>query len=271
MALANIELMIYGKDSDKTILLDSGSLRSVDNVISSFRDAESLKRSSNYQEKLEGLSNDEINRGKIVLTYIKNNNEKITIQPIYNDPNPILIKANALEDEKSEVEVARKLLFSSRNNLFLRMFLNNATLLRTTFFSMKVSVNEYSTAKANELTAFIKDGEYKVIMKDVLKYKLNHNKLGSMRMLYEDTLEEWKKRLLNLPSEDLYFYSRELRRLVNDYNYKKIPRRAVCNLYFNKKSLENIDTYNINKEELVLSSNTVGLYKKKILEDKKSS
>ena len=247
MAIANIELKLGHKPDSKSIVLETGSLKYIDSIFKSFTDEESLKHSEEFKGKVSLLSSKELYNGRIVLYYIKNNDDKIKLKPIYNDEIPILTRANAMEDEATEIEKSRKLLFSSRNQLFLSMFLNNSNLLKTTYGSIKMTPSEYKCAKASGLSTFIRDGEYRVLIRDVLKYRLINKKIGTMRTLYEDTLEEWKQYMLGLPQEDLYFYSRELRVLINDYHYRKIPRKAICNLNLRKKHLSNINSYTIVK------------------------
>ena len=75
--------------------------------------------------------------------------------------------------------------------------------------------------------------------------------------------------MFGLNDEDLYFYSRELRLLINEYNYRKIPRRAVYNLSFNKEHLnENIT---IKKHNDFYISEIIGLPKRKVLEERKAA
>jgi len=269
MAIANIELRINSKDDNKNLILESGTLRYIDNITKSFRDAESLKNAEEFSGRISNLAPEELKNNKIYLYYIKNNDDKVQLKPIYDDSEPILVRANSIEGEISEIEKARKLLFSSRNQLFLSLFLNHNSLSKTTYGTIRMTPSEYKYAKDAGLSTFVKDGEYKVFIRDILKYRLNNKKLGIMRTLYEDTLEEWKKRMLGLSEEDLYFYSRELRVLINEYHYKKIPRKAVFNLNINNNVLQNLNSLRINKNIDITSSNTEGLYKRKVLEDKK--
>lgn len=263
MAVASLGLKIKDNNDEESIItLETGTLRYIDSIISDFADAESLKKDKEFLSKLSNLSPDEIQKSKVVLTYIRNNNEKLQLQPIYNDQTPICTRSNSVEDIKSEVEKARKLLFSSRNQLFLLMFLNRNVLLGTTSPTVKMTFDEYKKAKETGLPVLIKDGEYRLSIKDILTYKLSSPKLGPMRLLFEDTLEVWKKSMLDLPDEDLYFYSRELRILINEYNYRKIPRRAVYNLKLNNQKLNNLGISIINRYRHTTCVNTKGLIKK---------
>ena len=272
MAIASLGLKINDSNIDSSIItLETGTLRYIVSIIASFANAEALKKDEVISSKLSSLSPSEIQNSKVILSYIKNNNEKVSLKPIYNDPEPIHVRASSMDEVKSEVERARKLLFSSKNQLFLSMFLNNQTLVRTTYSTIKMTVDEYKKAKASGLSVLIKDGEYRITIKDALRYLLVNKKLGSMRLLVEDSLELWKKNMLDLAEEDLYFYSRELRVLINEYDYRKIPRKTVCNLNLNKIKLYGMGNYIINKKDKTSSVNVMGLYKQKILEDRKSN
>jgi len=120
-------------------------------------------------------------------------------------------------------------------------------LFNTTFGSVKLSLSEYKYAKDSGVFVYIKDGDYSVSIRDLLKYRLTNNRLGTLRNVYEDTLEKWKSNLLDMSNETLYFYSRELRVLINEYNYRKFPRRVFYNLIFYKDEISSTKNYKIIK------------------------
>lgn len=269
MAVASLSLKISDNNTvDNGVILETGTLRYIDSIIKSFENAESLKRNEDFKEQTASLSDSELQQSKVILTYIKNNNEKILLKPIYNDESPICTRASALEEIQSETEKARKLLFSSKNQMFLSMFLSNKDLVRTTYSTIKITSKEAKKIKSSGLPVFMKDGEYRTTVKDILKYHLDNKKMGLMRLVIEDALEMWRKHMMSLAEEDLYYYSRELRVLLNEYDYKKIPRRAVYNLNLNKPKLDSLGSYKINYGS---NTSTKALYKQKILEDRKSA
>lgn len=270
MAIANIELKLNNKGDEKNIVLETGTLRYIDSMIKSFENADSLKNAVEFRNKLASLSEDELKNSKVLLYYVKDNFDKVQLRPIYNDSEPIHLRANVMENEITEIEKARKHLFNSRNQLFLVMFLNHNVLLKTTYGSIKMTSSEYKYAKKFGLSTFTRDGEHRVLIRDVLKYRLVNQKLGVMRNLYEDTLEDWKKYMMGLSQEDLYFYSRELRVLLNEYEHRKIPRKAVYNLNLNRSVIKRMNGYNLN-QGLDITKYPGTDSKKKILEDKKSS
>lgn len=260
----------FHNDDNKVITLDSGALRYIDTITKSYKNEEELKNSDIYREKLKAYSNVYSNdNGKIVLSYIKNNEERLLLSPLYDDPDAIRTRTSSLEEVKSEVEKARKLLLNSKNQMFLTSFLLNKNLSSTTKATVKMTIDEYKIAKSEGLNVTAGDGEYRISINDVLKYRLKHKKLGPMRLLVEDTLEVWKKNMLSLNDEDLYFYSRELRLLLNEYNYRKIPRRVVYNLSINKEYLQERTT--IKKHGNFYFNSTIELPKQKVLEERKVS
>jgi len=247
VSIANIELSFIDKFEEKNIILESGNLRQIDNIFKSFENEKSLIYSEDYKEKITELSEEQLRNSKVELYYIKDNNEKIKLKPIYNDKEPIHIRINTLGEQTLEIEKARKLLFSSRNKLFLSLFFNSKNLFNTTFGSVKLSLSEYKYAKDSGVFVYIKDGDYSVSIRDLLKYRLTNNRLGTLRNVYEDTLEKWKSNLLDMSNETLYFYSRELRVLINEYNYRKFPRRVFYNLIFYKDEISSTKNYKIIK------------------------
>lgn len=58
----------------------------------------------------------------------------------------------------------------------------------------------------------------------------NNSKLGILRGPFEDSLDKWKRKLLSMDEEELYYHSRNLRILINDYNSKIKNRISIKNL-----------------------------------------
>lgn len=251
-------------DPSRVTILDSGTLYYIDSITGDFKDQEDLKSSAYYREK---VSNGE--REELVLTYVRNNKEKKELTLLFDDNVPIRIRTSALDEFKSEVENSRKLLLNSKKQMFLKSFVNNKNLLPTTSATVKMTIEEYKLAKKEGYQVTAHDGEYRIPIIEVLKYRLNHQKLGLMRLLVEDTLEVWKNNLLNMRDEDLYFYSRELRLVINEYNYRKIPRRAVVNLEYDESKLTS--SMEVNKDANFKIKTTLGLRKRKVINDLKSA
>lgn len=245
-------------DPNKVTILDSGTLYYIDSITGDFKDQEDLKNSAYYRERVSSGEREEL-----VLTYVRNNKEKKELTLLFDDKDPIRIRTSSLEEFKSEVENSRKLLLNSKKQMFLKSFVINKNLIPTTSATVKMTIDEYRLAKKEGYQVTAKDGEYRIPISEVLRYRLNHQKLGLMRLLIEDTLEVWKNNLLNMRDEDLYFYSRELRLLINEYNYRKIPRRAVVNLEYDENKLTS--SMVIKKDANFKIQTTLGLRKRKII------
>jgi len=262
-------LGIKTNDKNELLNIDSSTLHQIDNITRLFKDEKDLMNSSYYQDRMGDLvSSDDFN-SKIVLTYVKNNQEKLDLDIIYNDNESIRMRTNSLEEVTSEVEKSRKLLLNSKNQIFLTSFLINKKFISTTQSTVRMTIDEYKIAKKEGYKTEVQDGEYRISIREVLKYRLNHKKLGPMRLLVEDTLEVWKKNMLSLNDDDLYFYSRELRLLLNEYNYRKIPRKAVMNLCFNKDNIQ--DALKIKRKNDFRIEKTSGLTKRKVLDEHKAA
>lgn len=260
----------FHNDDGKVLTLESGSLRYIDSITKDFKSVEDLKAYGSYHDKISSYSKIHQDvRGEVVLTYIRNNAEKIQLDLLLNDDDTVRTRTSSLEEVKSETENARKLLLNSKNQIFLTSFLLNKNLKDTTVATVKMTIEEFKIAKKEGYEVKAQDGEYRISIQEVLRYRLNHKKLGPMRLLVEDSLEVWKKNMLSLNDEDLYFYSRELRLLMNEYHYRKIPRRAVYNLSFQKENIPyssrvvRRNTFSISKGQ--------NLLKRKVLEDRKAA
>lgn len=249
--------LIYELDSDKRIPVKTGSLKSIDletmNIEKPSLLMQKFKRPilTLLNEHKDYIKTHPDNKGKFILEYVKDSDlkEELPIlykrgkfRPILTRTIPISIenlkKAN-IQIEKSEIERARQLLFSSKYKRFLTTFLKNDIFNPTTDFKMKVSKEEYDKARNIGITGFIKNGQYGLTIKEAFVYLYKVNRLGSMRVLVEDSLELWKKNLESLDDEELYYYARNIRSLIDDYyaniNYQN---KAVMNLKVNEDNIK---------------------------------
>lgn len=262
-------LGIKFEDREGAFTLDSGSLAYIDSITSEFNSVDDLKKSDFLRDKARAyVSDSKISSAEIVLTYIRNNKEKKNLNLLF-EKDPINTRNSSLDEVKSEAEKARKLLFNSKNQTFLTSFLLDKNFEPTIVPTVRMTIDEYKIAKKEGYDVIAHDGEYRISIKDVLKYRLNHKKLGPMRLLFEDTLEVWKKNMLNLNDEDLYFYSRELRLMINEYNDKKRPKKTIVNFNVYRENINS--TLKVKKENHFAIKNTLGLSKRKVLEERRSA
>ncbi|MDY6015224.1 MAG: hypothetical protein SPI91_02035 [Bacilli bacterium] len=222
-------LLVYipQNDDKNQIILESGSLFYIDSITKTYKNSNELKK--HYSYKI-----DDDKQGAINTFYIRSNSLKEKIPTLYNDTKPVNIYDNFYEKVYSETERARKLLYNSKGKAFIKKFLDSSELSSTINFSVKLSYNEYVYARKNGIDAKISNEEYRVDTRDLFEFISTNSKLGILRGVFEDTLDIWKRKLISLDNEELYYVSRNLRLLINDYNkeirnkeYKKVTNLKI--------------------------------------------
>lgn len=232
-------------DADELILLN-GSLRSVDNCTRMFDSVEEMRQCPEFQERINSFIKRNENyienyndgfEGEFAVSFIVDSDKREYLPILLGDKVPIRTRTSSLEEVKSEVEKARKLLFRSKDKLFLKMMLADERFADTTDFNIKLRLPEYKEALRKGIKPKLIDGEYFLTIHDILEYTLNADKKGVMRDLIEDALEVWKENILALDDELLYYYSRHLRLAMNAYNHDKMGKKLVTNLRSNIANL----------------------------------
>lgn len=230
----NVNTDRANSDIEELILL-SGSLRQIDNFTRNYSNVESIRLSKEYQDKI----NDYLRRyslqptdiaGRFVVYYIMDSDKREYLPIFLNDDRPIRTHTSALEETKSEVEQTRKLLFSSKDKLFIRSMLRDERFGDTTGVDIKLNLPEYREVIRKGFKPRLIDGTYYLSIEDVLKYASIVDKYGMMRGLIEDTLEVWKNNLLSINDDLLYYYSRHFRICINEYHKHKLAKKMVTNL-----------------------------------------
>lgn len=220
-------LLVYTPldDNNNQVILESGSLFYIDSITKLYKESDEIKQHYSYK-----IGND--SEGVINTFYIRSNSLKEKIPVLYNDTKLINIYDNFYEKVYSETEKSRKLLYNSKNKMFIKSFLNSKLLANTINFQVKLSYNEYVYAKKNNIDVKLINEEYKVNVKDLFEFISNNSRFGILRGVFEDTLDIWKRKLISLDNEELYYVSRNLRLLINNYNreLKNIRYKKVTNL-----------------------------------------
>ena len=234
-----------GIEANELVLL-SGSLKMVDNCTRGYDSIEALRQSSEFQARIndflkrnENYIRDYNNnfQGEFVVAFIMDSEKREYLPLLINDEKPIRTRTSALEDVKSEVERARKLLFRSKDKLFLRRMLRDERFSDTTDFDIRLKYPEYKEVVKKGMHPKQIDGSYYLTIHEILEYTLQTEKNGVMRGLVEDALEVWKENILALDDELLYYYSRHLRIAINAYDKEKFNKKLVTNLKANVQNM----------------------------------
>lgn len=218
-------------------ILEVGSLFYIDQCTKNYNSLLDLLNSFIYKPKL--VNYDNISTNNIELSYVLSNSRKDKLTVLVNDHESINKRDNYSENKKSEVERARKLLLNSKDKTFVKLFLDNSDFKETSNFNIKLSYSEYLFALKNNLDVKADDGRYYINMNDLLLFTINNKKYGVLRPVIEDGLDIWKKDMMMLDEEKLYFYSRNLRVAINDYYRKIRGKEGIRNLNLRNENLIN--------------------------------
>ena len=251
-------MLMYELDDIRRVPVKVGTLSDIDNMTLAFDTSTLLMQKFKtpiltlLNNNREYVKNNPNNKGKFVIDYIRDSDVKEELpvlymhgkyRPILTQTTPITLDEMHQLGERqtvapSEIERARKLLLSSKNKKFLINFLRSDLFASTTEFKMRVTKEEYDMARSNGIEGFIRNNQYGLSMREVLVYLYKNKKLGFMRVLVEDSLELWKNNMESINREDLYYYSRNIRELIDQYyeniNYKD---KTVTNLNVNEDGL----------------------------------
>lgn len=223
----------------KELPLDSASLYHIDNFTSQYKnDQELIKNYPNRDKILKFIRENNGVKGKLRISYTTDLSSKVNIPLIYNNSSSIVIIDDLINGRISEVENARKLLFNSKNQLFARSILIYKDLYDAFSYRMSVSYYEYLLLQKNGLYVSKDDEIYYIDFMELIRFRANNRRLGSLRDLYEDMLELWKSKMEELDHDELYYYSRQIRLLINSYTKISSESISVSSLNIFPKYLE---------------------------------
>lgn len=218
MRKATLNYVINTSNGSKVLPLDSASLYYIDSYTSQYKNQHDLIINHPDKDKiLNFIHSNNGEDGKLKISYTMDLESKKNLVPLYSNMQGIVIEDDLLNDKISETEKARKLLFNSKSQLFARIVSMSNSLKPTFSYQISISYQEYLNAKKNNLIVYKKDDSYYIEFSELLKYRANNKKLGQLRAVYEDMLVEWKHNMESLDSEELYYYSRQIKILINDY------------------------------------------------------
>lgn len=233
-----------GEDNENAILyLESGSLKYIDSCTKKYIDEDDLMRSDGYRERIIEHHRKSASKvkGQFYVAFIEDSDRKEDVPILFDNDEDIITTINIETNHSNEIEKARHLLWTSKDEGYLKLFLEEERLADTTFFNIRLSnQKEYRAALDAGLKPSIISGNNYLTIEEILQYKLETDDLGSMRALIEDALEVWKEKLFELDQEALYYYARHLRILENEYEKYLSEKKTVMDLDINSKNVYNI-------------------------------
>ena len=240
-------ILIYSiKNDDNTmdyINLEDSNLHTIDNLTSKYASIDELKNIPKYKEQIDRFlkQKQKIDSGEIKLFYIENKDYKEELKILLNEKNSLKINKDITNETITEFEKARKLLWSSKNNKYLKLFLKNDRLKDTLNFMIKIqNKKEYKLLKDNGMMIKLYQNSLYTSVIDILRLKLILHNVTYMREIYEETLESWRKYLEddNMSLDNKYYYGRELKFLYEEYkNYLKRAEKSF--------KIKNLQLYNL--------------------------
>ena len=136
------------------------------------------------------------------------------------------------------------LLFNSKNQLFANLVLSSKIIDKylTTLIDLPPKT-ESIVYKYGLKTVFLKNKHY-IRFRDLIRFRIKSRKLGPLREVYEDMLNDIKNEINNLNDDNYYFYNRQFKLLIDEYN-NHMSEISVKNLKI--QSIRRIDKYRIVK------------------------
>ena len=240
-------ILIYSiKNDDNTmdyINLEDSNLHTIDILTSKYASIDELKNIPKYKEQIDRFlkQKQKIDSGEIKLFYIENKDYKEELKILLNEKNSLKINKDITNETITEFEKARKLLWSSKNNKYLKLFLKNDRLKDTLNFMIKIqNKKEYKLLKDHGMMIKLYQNSLYTSVIDILRLKLILHNVTYMREIYEETLESWRKYLEddNMSLDNKYYYGRELKFLYEEYkNYLKRAEKSF--------KIKNLQLYNL--------------------------
>jgi hypothetical protein len=240
-------ILIYSiKNDDNTmdyINLEDSNLHAIDKLTSKYASIDELKNIPKYKEQIDRFlkQKQKIDSGEIKLFYIENKDYKEELKILLNEKNSLKINKDITNETITEFEKARKLLWSSKNNKYLKLFLKNDRLKDTLNFMIKIqNKKEYKLLKDHGMMIKLYQNSLYTSVIDILRLKLILHNVTYMREIYEETLESWRKYLEddNMSLDNKYYYGRELKFLYEEYkNYLKRAEKSF--------KIKNLQLYNL--------------------------
>ena len=244
---ATLYYRINYNNEDKELRLENQSLYLIDKITSDFKNEEDFITHYYNKDKIDSFIKENGNtRGSLYIKYTKNIKDKKELELLFDSDDKIVLNEDFYNNQITEIEKARKLLFNSKNQLFTKILLTSHIL--DTELNRMIDVNEEEKKYALNNGVEVKNvnNKYYVNFKELLYYRTRVVKLGILREAYQDMLDVLKDRIMKLDGGTFYFYNRELRLLIDRYK-NMINLMTIKNFKINKSKISVLSKYCINK------------------------
>ena len=230
----------YITKDNKILILNRASLMEIDRHTRCFKSKKEVF--DKYKNKIESFEKNI--DGDLKIFYYKNETRKEVIPLLYKQSSPLYIKDDYITNNISEIEKVKRLIFNSKGDIFIRLLLRHDILSKYTYYYFEVMDNEYKVLSDLNIKTIYKDKAFYVRIDELLKYKMNHKKLGSLRNIFDSIISSWKSNIESLNEEELYFISREFRLLISEYDKLKIEVINIKDLIVFKNILK-VENYKL--------------------------
>ena len=114
MKKAFLNYVINSSNGIKKMIVEADSLDYIDSITSKYNnDFEFIKASNKKLKIIDFIKENGNKKGKLEIEYAIDINQKIDLPVFYNYPNRIVLDDDFMNNDVSEIEKARKLLFNS--------------------------------------------------------------------------------------------------------------------------------------------------------------
>lgn len=245
---ATLMYVINNKEGIRRLNLESASLYHVDRYTCYYKNEEDFIKHYNKKDRIDTFIKQNGNTtGKIVIMYTKSVQEKEELTPLYDSREDFEFKDDPYEGKMTEIEKARKLLFNSKNQLFVKLILNNKILDKELNKLIDLTNEEKDYIMQYGFKPIHVNNKNYISFKSLFEYRIKVAKLGCLRNVYQDMLKTLKNKLMELDDNTYYFYNRQLRIMIRKYN-ELIGEITIRNLKI--KKIKCRQKYIINKNNL---------------------
>ena len=245
MTKATLNYVIKIGNEVKTLNLYSEPLYSIDQLTSLYMNDKDFISNYYDRDRIKQFVRENGNiEGNLSIEYPISIKEVERLPLLFNLKQKLYAVDNPFKGELTELEKARRLLFNSKNQLFANLVLSSKIIDKylTTLIDLPPKT-ESIIYKYGLKTVFLKNKHY-IRFRDLIRFRIKSRKLGPLREVYEDILNDIKNEINNLNDDNYYFYNRQFKLLIDEYN-NHMSEISVKNLKI--QSIRRIDKYRIVK------------------------